>query len=198
MHHTDVVCCYGQSGMVCLYVGHNQNGWTDWDAVWRQTCVVVVTVSWDHCLIPEWPQRLAHLHKSAGRRLLSCGPKERCVRWRFALAPPGKYSGSICMAAAMQSMTTITVATCFEWANDKLIYLDCHWLDNLLLSKVLQPHCSVRLLTFNCCIDMPLAAECIVSHCVSCQCYAVVTVRQWGEDCRVCWLVCCRMVAFTC
>ena len=43
----------------------------------------------------------------------ACGFKEPCVRWRCTLAPNGEYSRTICVVAVMQTVTTITVATCF-------------------------------------------------------------------------------------
>ena len=40
------------------------------------------------------------------------GPKEPRVRRRVKLAPPGKYDTSICAAAAIRAVVTITAATC--------------------------------------------------------------------------------------
>ena len=43
----------------------------------------------------------------------SCMPKKPCIKSRCTLAPPGEYDKSTCLVAAMRSVATITVATCF-------------------------------------------------------------------------------------
>jgi len=53
-------------------------------------------VDWDRCVTPEWPRRIAHLHRSAGERLLSeriwsshflLGRPRRCVQERSGRRP---------------------------------------------------------------------------------------------------------------
>ena len=40
-------------------------------------------------------------------------PKKPCIKSGCTLAPPGEYDKSTCLVAAMRSVATTTVATCF-------------------------------------------------------------------------------------